>query len=350
MKKTIKYAEEIASIFILIDLVIIFSFFFILPFNDWSFNKDAELFSQYGNFIGGLVGSLFSLAAFLLIYKTLMTQQASFTQQESIFRQQKKIFEQQIFETTFFNLINNQNNIINNLKSYFYSLNDLSTILTHTVIGRDFFIYSKRELLDIWNSLNSSSFSGYYDDIEVLDIQNQIKELYDPGSPDFKEQDDARDIEKGLEYKIRLSQVNKYYRITKNYWESSKDKEIIGKINLMYGLYFQRYEYVAGHYFRHLYHLLDYVEQTENKLMELSDNQDEKTEIQKNYRKYASIVQAQMSSLELMLLFYNSLSFPKMLRLIKKYNFLENLAFENLLDQSHNCIVEINLKSKRDLI
>jgi len=73
-------------------------------------------------------------------------------------------------------------------------------------------------------------------------------------------------------------------------------------------------------------------------------------EISENIQKYVSFVQAQMSSFELMLLFYNALSFPKMLKLVKTYNFLENLAIEDLIDVSHNCIDGINLKSRKDLI
>jgi len=48
--------------------------------------------------------------------------------------------------------------------------------------------------------------------------------------------------------------------------------------------------------------------------------------------------------------FYNSLSFPKSLILVKKYNVLENLAIEDLIDQSHNCIEGINLKNRRSLL
>ena len=63
-----------------------------------------------------------------------------------------------------------------------------------------------------------------------------------------------------------------------------------------------------------------------------------------------SVVLNQMSSFEMMLLFYNSVSFPKLLSLIIEYNFLENLAIEDLVDISHNCIEGINLKSRENLI
>jgi hypothetical protein len=57
-----------------------------------------------------------------------------------------------------------------------------------------------------------------------------------------------------------------------------------------------------------------------------------------------------MSSFELLLLFYNSFCFPKMLRLIKKYNILENLAVEDLIDNSHDFDKEILLKHRSRLM
>ncbi|RZJ64922.1 MAG: hypothetical protein EOO45_17555, partial [Flavobacterium sp.] len=63
------------------------------------------------------------------------------------------------------------------------------------------------------------------------------------------------------------------------------------------------------------------------------------------FAKFSEFVQAQMAIPELFLLFYNSLSFPKLQSLLKRYNVLENLPLESLLDKSHNAIDGITLKS-----
>src|SRR5665648_150608 len=83
------------------------------PFNDWSFKIDPELSGQFGSFIGGIVGSLFSLVAALLLYKTLMTQVKTLKQQKKGLKRQKIASRIESFETTFFNLLSTQQEIRN---------------------------------------------------------------------------------------------------------------------------------------------------------------------------------------------------------------------------------------------
>ena len=144
-----------------------------------------------------------------------------------------------------------------------------------------------------------------------------------------------------------MSKINKNYKIKKDQWESATKMDLKEKISLMYDLYFQRYHYVAGHYFRHLYHILDFAEITKTKQNSMITDPNTKAEIAENFQKYVSFIQAQMSSYELMLLYYNSIAFPKMLILIKAYNLLENLSVEDLIDKSHDCIDGVNLKIER---
>jgi hypothetical protein len=343
-EKMIKdYAGAFAFAFVLIGFIIIIYFLLSSPFNDWSFDRNAELFGQYGDFIGGFIGTVFTLAGFFLLYKTLTTQQEAIAQQDSVSRQDR-------FEVTFFNLLKNQNDIANDIKAYFYSLKGLTTEITSTVAGHEFFAYSKRELHDIWNSITSHNYLGYYDEQSALYSQMEIDELYNPESSRFTHPDEARESENKILYEIRLRQINKNYGIKKEVWVSVKTMDMQKKLNILYGLYFLKYHYVAGHYFRHLYHILDFAEITKLKQISLTKDPNTIKEISENIQKYVSFVQAQMSSFELMLLFYNALSFPKMLKLVKTYNFLENLAIEDLIDVSHNCIDGINLGSRKDLI
>lgn len=71
-----------------------------------------------------------------------------------------------------------------------------------------------------------------------------------------------------------------------------------------------------GHYFRHLYHLIKFIDDSE-----ISEK-----------NKYVSLIQSQMSNEELYLLFFNALSnygYPKLYRLVSKYSLVENLYYHD---------------------
>ncbi len=87
-------------------------------------------------------------------------------------------------------------------------------------------------------------------------------------------------------------------------------------------MYVEHYEAQLGHYFRNLYHIVKFVNQ--------SHVQDKK--------RYMKILRAQLSSNELLLLFYNGLSrFGRkhFKELIEQYAILEPMPKHDLLDPSH---------------
>ncbi len=344
MKKLINYIEKnlvrIAIYTLIFGILTILIFSIKSPFNDWSFNVNPELFGLYGNFIGGFVGTLFSLVAVFLLYKTLIAQQNTLEKQDESIKHQKISSEIERFETTFFNLLRTQQEITNGIKTYFYSLNENIATVTYTVQGREFFAYSKSELTKIWENIESDQYLGSYDEDDIENILHEIGELYDPSSPHFTTPSDAKFNEKSIIDKEKLKLANKHYKISRKYWEQVHKKEIINKLESIYGLFFQRYHYVIGHYYRHLYHIINFVKLFENS----------KPEFKGMSKKYIDFIQAQMSSYEMMLLFYNAISFPKLLRLLIDYNFLENLAVEDLIEESHNCIEGIKLKKRKNLL
>ena len=91
-----------------LGLGIMIFFLTCLPFNDGSGVRNAELFGQYGDFIGGVVGTLFALFGFILLYQTLRAQQEALDTQ-------KKDSEKQSFENTFLNFLYSQKNITNHI-------------------------------------------------------------------------------------------------------------------------------------------------------------------------------------------------------------------------------------------
>jgi hypothetical protein len=81
----------------------------------------------------------------------------------------------------------------------------------------------------------------------------------------------------------------------------------------------------AGHYFRHLYNLIKFVDRSSTLTYE-------------EKRVYTNIVRAQLSSYELLLLFYNCLSIcgrDKFKGLVEKYHLLKWVPGEKLINEKH---------------
>lgn len=80
--------------------------------------------------------------------------------------------------------------------------------------------------------------------------------------------------------------------------------------------------YILGHYFRILYNILKFVDESD--LL--------------NKKHYTNIVRSQISTYEHILIFYNGLSengAEKLKPLIEKYSFLNNMPINHLLHSSH---------------
>lgn len=101
----------------------------------------------------------------------------------------------------------------------------------------------------------------------------------------------------------------------------------IESINIEYGEFYNQYGYVLASYFRTLYSIIKFVDNSE-----LSD---EETIF------YNNLVRAQLSKYELGLLFYNCLLYEnaKFLQLVKKYDLLECLEDSTLADPAHRALL-----------
>ena len=149
--------------------------------------------------------------------------------------------------------------------------------------------------------------------------------------------------------KYTIKYTNLRYGITKTGYEEYHKLSQKNKIGMIYKFFFDQYD-MFGVYFRHLYNILKYIDSSEQEaIKKFAHTSEEEQEIKNQYKQYAQFIQAQMSSDELCLLFYNSFLFEKMQKLIIKYNLLENLTIESLIIKEHNCIKEMNLKSKKGL-
>ena len=96
------------------------------------------------------------------------------------------------------------------------------------------------------------------------------------------------------------------------------------KIQTTYANFYRVYESEIGHYFRTLYHIVRFVDESPMTDREKYD--------------YEKFLRAQLSSMELQLLFYNGLStsgYQKFKPLIEKYALLEQVPKSLLLDSNH---------------
>lgn len=317
--------NRFAWILIAIGGGIILIFLLRSPFNDWSWNCDATLFGQYGDFIGGFVGSIFSLAGFVMLYLTLKSQQLAIKKQDYEARMES-------FETTVFNLLNSQQHITNDIQANFVKLIGTSDIKVITIQGREFFRFAVTERNRINKCLKSPIYDGYYSDKDNENIENLIAEIYDQSSLNFDPCDNPEEKENEIIQKRRRQLLNKIYGITQEHWNKARKLQEAERVKYIYDIFFKRYHYAMGHYFRNLYHILKFIDQFESAQKRQVSGYNEKSEINYKCFQYAQFIQAQMSAYELALLHDNALCFENMDRLVKKYNILENCAKEYLID------------------
>ena len=354
-----KKGEIIAVIIITIGLSVQLVFIFIPPFNDWSFELDSELFNHYGCFIGGFSGSLFTLVGAILVYLTFTLQK------ESIDQQQEKDARSQ-FDSTFFNLLRTQQEITTQISEKFCFLGEYRTKLSKQVSGRLFFRYATKELTRILLSAQQEKYLGIYSENEQE--QNTLENAYEEAVNDYKVP--------GYEYildnfkkELKLTFVNKIYDIKQKEWEKLHENNAEKRIVLAYNFFFNRYEPVIGFYFRHLYHILKYIKKEKERRLEIIKKEEKerrlgitkkekercleiaKAKVKRDMNQYVDFLQAQMSSNELLLLYYNAFLFPKMRELLIEFPaMLENLTKSYLNDDLKKCNIGIKIKDRNQLL
>ena len=88
--KNLDITIVLAVLILIFGVIVIIYYATMKPFNDWSFIRNSELFAHYGEFIGGFIGTLFTIIGIILLYKTLISQQKAFESQDSSFKIQKE--------------------------------------------------------------------------------------------------------------------------------------------------------------------------------------------------------------------------------------------------------------------
>lgn len=132
----------------------------------------------------------------------------------------------------------------------------------------------------------------------------------------------------------------------------------LNKCKAIYILYFIHYSSTIGHYCRHLYNILKYMDQVKIDILVMVRNNFEGNErivkmvdVNKRFKRYAAFLQSGLSMSEMGILFYNSLIYPKAKKLYLRYNLLENLQDVYLIKSEHKDLIkDFKCKSSDEMI
>lgn len=257
---------------------------------------NSEKAAHFGDFIGGIVGSLWSLAGVILFYialkeqrvdiktnretleaqvkalklqiKEFQLQRTELSETRKVFEEQSKTLKIQRFENTFFQLL-----------SLHHELVDKLNFNRRLPIG-GFELLEKRKVL-----------SSAFEDLE--------KKFYHSNNSNFRSPTGSPLLIENLPENIETA--------------TERMNEVYNRF------YFYDYKQILSHYFRNVYHIFKFIYTSE--LVEKPKKQF-----------YASLVRAQLSSDELYIILYNSLQdglgYPNFLFLIKEFDIMQNFDFK----------------------
>lgn len=242
-------------------------------------NESAGLFGDSFGAVNALISALaFAgvIVTFHLQRKELDLQRQELRAQREEFTQQNKTLKLQRFENTFFHMMELQQQIVNDL----------------------FIKVSGRE--SVWED---SPLGGGRDNKEVI-VDNSVR---------------------GRQVFSYIFKHKKYAYKYAGVFNSIVEKGLDG---------YEETPYLSllDHYFRHLYTILRYVDETDAFNLNDEGNEDVEYAYKQKYH-YTTIVRSTLSRFELLVLYYNGLSIygrEKLKPLIEKYTLLNNLDMHSL--------------------
>jgi hypothetical protein len=339
-------------------LIILLGFIFFLYQNfiissEPDIAKVMENTGNVGDFFGGVIGSFWSLTGIFLLYFTLKMQKEELVNQRTELQNTREVFEVQKFENTFFNLLQHQRELRLNLKTTVVSTSLVSTRFSYEhedVQGLNVLDTAVSEMRNIMHVLGNHSFNNQdeeYFNPELLRIYAKHGSVNLLGEVEFNSQNEELNDDISALFSDYVStKCIQFYKITEREHSMYRKTSPENQCRLIYSILFDQLGNSIGHYFRNIYHILKFIDESKQSILQLEILDERKSKIESDFKRYTQFIQAQLSSTELLLLFYNSLLFPKAYDLIVKYDLLENLSFDLLLDESHNGVKGIVLTKK----
>lgn len=272
---------------------------------------------QIGDTIGGISSPIVGIVSIILLAYTLI-EQLDFNRKQVLLQRQEQ------FKTTFFQLLQEQREITNSLYSSYegVKLNEPTVTQKITVKGQQFFRMGTFVLRNLFESMEYGCYCHSYnpEEIEQLIIKYESESDYDNYLEN--EQDNLHSFSlSSIKKKSHFCFLNDKYKITNEEFEAYKHLDIKQKIDFVYGRFFNIHE-ECGNYFRHLYRILYFVKQAEEEELLGIYDVAVRQQVSKRYYDLVQFVQAQMSTKEMLMVFYNSFSFPKLRELLIRYNLL----------------------------
>ncbi|MEO0688566.1 MAG: putative phage abortive infection protein, partial [Cyanobacteria bacterium J06649_11] len=258
----------------------------------WSSGINSEKVGHLGDFVGGVIGAFWSLAGVILFYVALREQRVDIKINQEALENQIKALNQQIRE---FEL---QRQELSDTKKIFEEQSKTQKLVR---FENTFF-----QLLNVHSQI-----------VDGIDLRK--KEA--PTSVIATGRDCFGTFSRRLNQKIIDVRV-----------EAERKGDEIGSLKKAYMDFFEPEDADLGHYFRHLYHILKFVDQAEIE-------EDQK-------KRYTNFVRAQLSSHELILLYYNCLvgyGVDKFKKFVEKYALLKQLR-KDLID--HGLRVEVQYEER----
>lgn len=326
-----------------------------LLLTDWD-NLDVGATGLFGDFFGGVVGSLWALAGVFLYFSALKVQQEQLEAQKNDIKQNEKLISQQQFESIFFGLLQTQKDLKNNLScevervardKWSYDIKSFKSD------SNNFFFYILHELKFLYLVYNRNSYKTWNADevSEIISVLNQ--------EADFCEAE-GKEFNYVSEFNLLLDDFNLRY-LTKKYHVKESNVKLAQEKETeelmcccIYGHVFLTYQEQLGHYFRHLYNIVKFLDNERERCLKeiIKDNNlpQLKLSVEKRFSNYFSFIQSMLSSSELAVLFYNSMLFPKAKKLYVEYGMFDNLLDSKLIKKEHATLIEgAKLKNKKEL-
>ena len=244
-----------------------------------------------------LVGSCVAIANALLLYATLNSQNHGIKNEKEAHRQER-------FETTFFNLLESQRKLTEEISANYGFIDECADVSLQKIDGRRFFSFAINEMKFISKSLESN-INSKYDENEMTQSVFAHQAEWERKDPEKVMVNQEQEEWKKMIETFRIEYCNWIYNIVdddKNNYSSNK--------TLPYTLFMKKWYPYFEHYIRNLYHILQYV-------------YDEYHSDEKIMRKYIIFVQSQMSKDELRLIEMHASSYPSFLEMLNRTHLIE---------------------------